>query len=224
MRTIAITGSASGIGLSTRNALEEEGARIVGIDLRDAEVKADLSTKEGREGALQDTLSACGGQLDGFVACAGISGIGLPGSLTVAVNYFGAVELLEGLLNCARLGLVLLGLLVDRLAQDLLERVDLVRRHVGHRRHEPAIGRLGLERAPALGEHHAEVVISVDGRRDLLVVRDPLVKRHHPIALFAVVATTRRTLKRLEQVEQHLLLRPPASLDVRVLVGRVCMS
>lgn len=97
MRTIAITGSASGIGLSTRTVLEEEGARIVGIDLRDAEVKADLSTHEGRAGALQDTLAACDGHLDGFVACAGISGIGLPGSLTVAVNYFGAVELLEGL-------------------------------------------------------------------------------------------------------------------------------
>lgn len=97
MRTIAITGSASGIGLATRNILEAQGARVVGIDLRDCEVKADLSTPTGRAGALQDTLAACDGHLDGFVACAGISGIGQPGSLTVAINYFGAVELLEGL-------------------------------------------------------------------------------------------------------------------------------
>lgn len=97
MRTIAITGSASGIGLATRNALEAEDARVIGIDLRDCEVKADLSTKAGRAGALQDTLAACDGRLDGFVACAGISGIGTPGSVTVAINYFGAVELLEGL-------------------------------------------------------------------------------------------------------------------------------
>lgn len=97
MRTIAITGSASGIGLATRNVLEAEGARVIGIDLKDSDVKADLATKAGREGALQDTLASCNGQLDGFVACAGISGIGNPGSLTVAINYFGAVELLEGL-------------------------------------------------------------------------------------------------------------------------------
>jgi NAD(P)-dependent dehydrogenase (short-subunit alcohol dehydrogenase family) len=97
MRTIAITGSASGIGLATRQTLEAEGARVIGIDLQDCEVKADLATREGRAGALQDTLANCDGRLDGFVACAGISGIGKPGSLTVAINYFGAVELLEGL-------------------------------------------------------------------------------------------------------------------------------
>ena len=40
MGTIAITGSASGIGLATRQRLEAEGHRVIGVDLRDAEVIA----------------------------------------------------------------------------------------------------------------------------------------------------------------------------------------
>ena len=44
MRTIAISGSASGIGAATRAMLEAAGDTVIGIDLRDAEVTADLST------------------------------------------------------------------------------------------------------------------------------------------------------------------------------------
>ena len=48
MRTVAITGSASGIGAATRTRLEAAGAHVIGIDLRDAEVIADLTTAGGR--------------------------------------------------------------------------------------------------------------------------------------------------------------------------------
>ena len=47
MGTIAISGSASGIGAETRSMLEADGHRIIGIDLCDAEVTADLSTDAG---------------------------------------------------------------------------------------------------------------------------------------------------------------------------------
>ena len=44
MRTIVVTGSASGIGAAIRRRLEAGGARVVGVDLKDAEVRGDLAT------------------------------------------------------------------------------------------------------------------------------------------------------------------------------------
>ncbi len=97
MSTIAITGSASGIGAATRRVLEEQGAKIIGIDRQDAEVECDLSTPEGRDAAIAATLEACGGALDGLVTCAGIGGTLFPGALVMSVNYFGTVVLMDGL-------------------------------------------------------------------------------------------------------------------------------
>ena len=48
MRTVCITGSAGGIGAATRARLEKDGDRVIGVDVRDAEVIADLSTPAGR--------------------------------------------------------------------------------------------------------------------------------------------------------------------------------
>lgn len=95
MRTYVVTGSASGIGAATAALLRERGHRVVGVDLRDAEVNADLSTGEGREAAVSGTLAATGGRIDAVVAAAGISA---PKALTVAVNFFGVTAFLEGLL------------------------------------------------------------------------------------------------------------------------------
>jgi NAD(P)-dependent dehydrogenase (short-subunit alcohol dehydrogenase family) len=94
MRTVCITGSAGGIGAATRTRLEKEGARVIGVDVRDAEVVADLSTLEGREAMVQGVAETCGGALDGLVAAAGIMGTE---PMVVAINYFGAIATLEGL-------------------------------------------------------------------------------------------------------------------------------
>jgi NAD(P)-dependent dehydrogenase (short-subunit alcohol dehydrogenase family) len=93
--TIAITGSAGGIGSATRARLEAAGARVIGVDVRDAEVIADLSTPEGRAAMVDGVAEACQGQLDGLVAAAGITHD--DGRLVTAINYFGAVATLEGL-------------------------------------------------------------------------------------------------------------------------------
>lgn len=97
MRTIAITGSASGIGAATRAALQAEGCRVIGVDLRGAEIEADLSRADERARAVHEVEASCGGSIDGLVACAGISGTDHPGSRITAVNYFGAVDFLVGL-------------------------------------------------------------------------------------------------------------------------------
>jgi len=48
MAVAAVTGSASGIGAAIRARLEAEGDTVIGVDLRDAEVTADLATPAGR--------------------------------------------------------------------------------------------------------------------------------------------------------------------------------
>lgn len=97
-RTVAVSGSASGIGAAVRDRFERSGARVVGVDLHDAEVEADLSTGDGRRLALSAVAERCDGRLDGAVACAGLGPQVRPTGRIVAVNYFGTVALLDGLL------------------------------------------------------------------------------------------------------------------------------
>lgn len=96
MRKYAISGSASGIGAATRHRLEQQGHTVIGIDLRDAEIIADLSCAEGRNRAVTETLQRCDDTLDGLVTAAGL-GPPVRGELITKVNYFGSLALLEGL-------------------------------------------------------------------------------------------------------------------------------
>lgn len=104
-RCIAVSGSATGIGAAVRARLEADGARVIGIDLRDVEVCADLSGADGRRRAVGKTADACSGVLDGLVLCAGVGGHVADPRVVAAVNYFGAVRLLDGLLPALRRGL-----------------------------------------------------------------------------------------------------------------------
>lgn len=93
-RTYVVTGAGSGIGATTARLLTEQGHRVIGIDLRGAEIEADLSTAEGRDAAVARAVELSGGTVDAVIACAGISA---PIPKTISVNYFGAVGVLEGL-------------------------------------------------------------------------------------------------------------------------------
>jgi NAD(P)-dependent dehydrogenase (short-subunit alcohol dehydrogenase family) len=93
-RTYVVTGSASGIGQATARLLRSRGARVIGVDVACSEVVADLSTPDGRDAAVDGVLIEAGGHIDAVIANAGLSE---PIARTAAVNYFGAVKLLEGL-------------------------------------------------------------------------------------------------------------------------------
>ena len=93
-RTYVITGSASGIGLATTKRLRDAGHRVIGVDLHDADITADLSSATGRNRLVDEVRAATGGRVDGVIACAGISS---GDAVTVSINYFGAVATLEGL-------------------------------------------------------------------------------------------------------------------------------
>jgi NAD(P)-dependent dehydrogenase (short-subunit alcohol dehydrogenase family) len=104
MSAFAITGSASGIGASTRQRLEAAGHQTIGIDLRGADLAADLSTAEGRGEAAARLLERCGGRLDGLVLCAGLGPQVSDATKIVEVNYFGVVALLDALLPALQRG------------------------------------------------------------------------------------------------------------------------
>ena len=93
-RTYVVTGSASGIGLATRKRLEALGHKVIGIDILDAEVIADLSNPEGRKSAVERVIALSEGQIDSVIANAGS---GKSESKTVSINFFGATELITGL-------------------------------------------------------------------------------------------------------------------------------
>jgi NAD(P)-dependent dehydrogenase (short-subunit alcohol dehydrogenase family) len=91
-----VTGSASGIGAATKRLLESRGDRVIGVDLRDAELEADLNAPEGRAAMVEGARRLAPAGLDAVVAAAGISHADRPAE-TVGINYFGAVATLEGL-------------------------------------------------------------------------------------------------------------------------------
>ncbi|GMO33820.1 MAG: SDR family oxidoreductase [Termitinemataceae bacterium] len=94
-KTYAITGIASGIGRATADLLKKDGHTIIGIDKRDADIIADLSTSKGRQFAIKQTLKMADNKLDGAVLAAGLGP--LPGieKEIAEVNFNGVVELAE---------------------------------------------------------------------------------------------------------------------------------
>jgi NAD(P)-dependent dehydrogenase (short-subunit alcohol dehydrogenase family) len=96
-RTYVITGSASGIGAATRAILESEGHRVIGVDIQEADVVADLATDEGRSALARRVGDVSDGRIDAVIAAAGIGGGEGEPERIIRVNYFGARATLESL-------------------------------------------------------------------------------------------------------------------------------
>jgi NAD(P)-dependent dehydrogenase (short-subunit alcohol dehydrogenase family) len=92
-RTVLITGSASGLGRATAQWLRDAGNRVIGADLHEAEVVADLADYAGRERLGQHVRALAPEGLDSVITCAG-SAAASPDRI-VSVNFFGTVATLE---------------------------------------------------------------------------------------------------------------------------------
>lgn len=93
-RTYLVTGSASGIGRATTEKLRSDGHRVIGVDLKDADINVDLSTENGRANLVEQATELSGGAINGVLAIAGVL---VSSSPSVAVNHFGAIATLQGL-------------------------------------------------------------------------------------------------------------------------------
>jgi NAD(P)-dependent dehydrogenase (short-subunit alcohol dehydrogenase family) len=97
MGTYVITGGASGIGAAIGQQLRDEGHTILVVDIKAADISADLGTADGRAQAASAIRKATADGLAGLVCCAGLGSHVPDRALITAVNYFGTVELVEGL-------------------------------------------------------------------------------------------------------------------------------
>lgn len=98
MGLYAVTGAASGIGAAIVDALRQRGDEVVTVDIRNADINADLSTPEGCQQAISSIRGrAASSGLQGFVPCAGVGPQTNPQSLIPQINFFGAVMMVEAL-------------------------------------------------------------------------------------------------------------------------------
>lgn len=96
MGVYAMTGGATGIGNAIKQQLIDQGHKVIVVDIKDADIVADLSTAEGRQAAIDGIGAAAPDGLDGFVPCAGVGPHVSPPSLVGKINYFGALAVTEG--------------------------------------------------------------------------------------------------------------------------------
>lgn len=97
MGIYAMTGGATGIGAAIRQRLRDAGNEVVVVDIKDADITADLSTTAGRSSAIEAIRARCSNGLDGLVTCAGVASQVPDHALIASLNYFGSVELVQGL-------------------------------------------------------------------------------------------------------------------------------
>src|SRR4249920_2141896 len=98
VRTYVITGTSGMLAGALRQRLEEQGHRVVGVDVdASADVIADLSSANGRDQMLRDVEALTEGRIDAVVAAAAMVGVFPDTGLMVRTNYFGVRATLEGL-------------------------------------------------------------------------------------------------------------------------------
>jgi NAD(P)-dependent dehydrogenase (short-subunit alcohol dehydrogenase family) len=95
-KIIVITGSSSGMGLASKQLLEKNGAKVIGISNTPGEaIQADLSTDEGVDKAVKEIMQLSEGKVDAVFINAGVDAENA--ALVFGVNYFGVIRMLHAL-------------------------------------------------------------------------------------------------------------------------------
>jgi NAD(P)-dependent dehydrogenase (short-subunit alcohol dehydrogenase family) len=96
-RTYAVTGARAGIGAATVAALKAAGARVITVDLADADVICDVGELDRLDVVADRILELAGGTLHGYVNGAGVGPTNRKPSTLLGINAFGAIELMTRL-------------------------------------------------------------------------------------------------------------------------------
>ena len=104
MGIYAVTGGTKGTGEKTVEILRGNGHEVINIDKVGGDINADLGTKEGRAKVIDELHKRCPDGLDGLVSNAGIAGLDrFKPSYVLAVNFFGAVAVMEGVYDLLKM-------------------------------------------------------------------------------------------------------------------------
>lgn len=96
-KTYVVSGGATGIGAAVKHKLLTRGDKVIVIDIKDADIQADLSSIDGRQHALESIQRLAPEGLDGLVPCAGLGPHVKPVEWISRVNFFGSVSLIQNL-------------------------------------------------------------------------------------------------------------------------------
>ena len=96
MGKYVLTGGATGIGAAIKQQLLDQGHNIVVIDLKDGDYLADLGDPVARKTVI-DQVKAEHPSIDGLITCAGVASQFPNPAKILQINYFGTVEIIEGL-------------------------------------------------------------------------------------------------------------------------------
>ena len=99
MGVYIVTGGSGGIGGKTVEILRSQGHEVLNVDLKDADICANLATKEGRDYVIDTIHEMYPDGIDGLCCNAGVSGACGNLKLIISLNYFGAVNLAHGLFD-----------------------------------------------------------------------------------------------------------------------------
>ena len=104
MGIYVVTGGTKGIGEQLINILRAKEHDVINVDIDGGDINADLGTAEGRASVIAEVRRRCPDGLDGLVCNHGIAGLPrFKPSYILAVNYFGAVEVAEGLYDLLKM-------------------------------------------------------------------------------------------------------------------------
>ena len=97
-----ISGATTGIGAALRQQLQQMGDTVINVDLRDADILADLATVAGRAEAVDAIRARCPHGIDGFVPSAGLGPQHSSLSRIVSLNFFAVCHMTTALLPLLR--------------------------------------------------------------------------------------------------------------------------
>ncbi len=167
MAKIVLTGGATGIGAAIRHRLTANGNDVLVVDIKDADISADLSSAEGRAAAIDAIVKTSADGVDGLICCAGVGSHTANKAMIPAVNYHGSIEIVEGLrpLLCESRGSVILissnsapscsetayvNALLDNQSETVAQCLETISGHDAYAGSKQAVARWMRRNAPAM--------------------------------------------------------------------------